>query len=165
MIAALLFGLGIALGFLVGIAADDALDLYRASRKERPHMRLDVEINPRKWFTRRRVLVAFGAFVVLVQFTVGVLLILTYTSTSRYTECSATWQEQFGRSYAARSQAATEVSAAIDRVVVAVDAQNRAETRTALDNYLEVRQDQDRARRLAPLPEPPDVLCGKPDTP
>lgn len=165
MIAAMIFGLGIALGFLIGIAADDALDLYRSSRKDRRAMRLDLELNPRKWFTRRRLLVAMGGFVVLTQFTVGVLLILTYTTTSRYTECSATWQEQFGRSYAARSEAATEVGVAIDRVVIAVDAGNRAEARNALDNYLDVRAEQDAARRRAPLPEPPDVLCGQPDAP
>lgn len=153
---ALIFGLGLCVGFLVGVATDDALDLYRSARKERP------PVNRPAWITRTRVLTAIFGAIVLVQFATGVLLISTYTKASSYTTCSARWQDEMSVAFRARAAVAAEASTALDRIIRAVAEDNDRAFRRALESYVKVRDRQDRQRQKNPLPEPPEALCGEP---
>lgn len=93
---------------------------------------------------------------------VGVLLILTRTQTERYAECTAEWQQQFSVAYLARSDAAAEVSEAMDEVLLAVSAEDQARFDRAVRNYVTLRANQEKERSENPLPPLPETLCGKP---
>lgn len=151
----LVFALGLLVGFLVGIVSGDALDLYRASRKDRP-------MSPSNTGWKRGLPVVALVVTVALNVVVGLLLILTRESTARYTECSADWQQQFGTAYRARLDASIDVGTAMDGVLMAVDSNDPSSFNTAVDRYVALRQAQDRERRANPLPPLPETLCGTP---
>lgn len=91
---------------------------------------------------------------------VGVLLIFTRASTEEYARCSAEWQQQFTVGYLARSDAAAEVSEAMDEVVTAVAAEDAAAFNVAVRKYVTLREKQNAERRKNPLPPLPKTLCG-----
>lgn len=153
-----IFTAGVLVGFPIGVMFDDALDLYRASRKEPP-----VTTKP----TWRTLLTWLLALVVLIQLGVGVLLIqtrLTATDTASnladYQECVSMWQQDFAAAYKARYTASLPVADALDEIVLAVSAGDRDRINVAIEEFLEVRDDQTVERRDNPLPPLPDQLCG-----
>lgn len=149
--------LGVGLGFTVGILWDDALIRFRNARKERklPTRRLTKP-------TYRQMLGGGLILVGVLQVIVGALLVLTYVRTAEYTECTASWQQQFGSAYAARIEASTEVSTAIDDIVTSVGAEDPTAFNVAVTKYLQVRAQQDKDRASNPYPELPQTLCGSP---
>lgn len=151
--------LGLAVGFLAGIACDDALDMWRDSRRGRSR---HTKGNPMRRPGFDTVIRTALVLIVVVNVFLGILLIQQRASSSDFTECVATYQRDFGRAYAARSDAANETSAALDRLVLAVAAEDRAKFRRALAAYVEQRERQDRERTGNPLPPLPTKLCGDP---
>lgn len=151
----LVFALGLLLGFLVGVVFGDALALYRSSRKVRP-------MKTPALHSRRALMIALIATVVL-NATVGVLLILTRESTADYTRCTATWQQQFGEAYQTRLDASVAVSGAMDDVVKAVASKDADAFRGAVERYVQIREQQDRERSRNPFPPLPETLCGSPE--
>lgn len=167
---------GVSVGFVAGVALDDAVDLWlhrfgRSTVKGSRMIRSTVtRINPR--------VVALWALIVgvAVNSVLGLLLIqqraVTQENTDRtrqlagqlvnLTTCLATYQRDFTDVYTARAAAAGDASRALDRLVFAVDAGDPDRFERALDNYVDVRGEQDAERADNPLPEPPTELCGVP---
>lgn len=145
-------------GFLSGVVYNDALDLYRAARKESdmPTSRIT-----------NRVLTA-GLYIALVlNFLLGVMLIqqrATVANTARdfasYSRCTADWQRDFYEATSARYNAAKAVSSAMDEVIKAVATKDTERFRVAITKYLAVREEQNSERRRSPLPPLPDKVCG-----
>lgn len=146
--------LGLVVGFLIGVVFDDALDLIRASRKER-------DMN-RRTRVGRGALAAALAVAVLMQVTVGVLLILTRNTSANYAECTGRWQQSFSEGYQARLSDSIPVQNALDDLIRAVAAQDRETFKAALARYVKLRDAQERGRKANPLPPLPETLCGKP---
>lgn len=143
--------LGLVVGFLSGIAFDDARDLYRASRKERPMT--PTRHSPWTRWLLSAVLVINGAM--------AGFLILQRADSAEFTACTGQWQEEFFTAYEARSESAAVKEIALDRVMAAVATSDRAEFREALDNYQKLRAEQVAARKANPLPPLPTRVCGE----
>lgn len=144
------FSLGLLVGFLVGVVLDDALNLYRASRKEAP---MDSG--------RRRISTGLTfalVVVVLIQAAVGVMLILTRKDASDYFRCSAQYDAQAAQSSSARLQVAEDVDSAMDDLIRAVASEDRQGFKDALSAYLKLRETQQQQR--SNLPPAPDEVCG-----
>ena len=163
MITALLIAslAGFLVGFLVGIVLDDALDLYRAARKERNMT------ESRSGFPRA--MTALLAIAVVANFLVGLLLIQTRAANqdtadklAAYTVCTNEWQQQFATAYRVRLAASRDVSEALDAIMIAVDKKDPEKFKAALNRYLTVRETQEVQRKKNPLPPLPDRLCGQP---
>ena len=112
---------------------------------------------------RRAVTLGITALAVTVTMNavVGFLLIVTRTQAEDYTECTAQWQQQFSVAYLARAHSAAEVSEAMDRVLLAVDSRSQSDFDGAVNNYVALREKQNRERTNNPLPPLPEDLCGK----
>ena len=112
---------------------------------------------------RRAVTLGISSLAVTVTMNavVGFLLIVTRTQAEDYTECTAQWQQQFSVAYLARTHSAAEVSEAMDRVLLAVDSQSQSDFDGAVNNYVALREKQNRERANNPLPPLPEDLCGK----
>jgi len=78
-----------------------------------------------------------------------------------FTHCTAEWQDDFLTAYEARSEAASAVSRAMDRVVQAVSDHDATGFRKAVRHYLSVRAQQNEERAKHPLPPLPSVRCGE----
>lgn len=155
---AMVGGLGLALGFLAGIALDDALDLWIASRRARTTRK-----EPRMHRPTTDTILRAGLILILVANTVlGVLLIQQRATSGNFAECVATYQRDFGRAYAARTTAAQKTSDALDRLVVAVARDDAKAFQRALDAYVVARETQQAERRRNPFPPVPTELCGDP---
>lgn len=148
------------LGVLAGVVLDDALDLYRASRKDRP-MRLHLP-------NGRTLLGAALVVAVLLQFAVGVMLIdarrdldNSVRRQSEFAACNVRWQQSFAAAYQARVRASADVTEALEQVVRAVDTQNPNRFREAVTTYIELRDRQDREVRRNQYPPLPAELCGE----
>lgn len=153
-------------GLLSGVVFRDALDIYRASRKERSMTSSRNKIG-------RGLIVALSVALVL-NFGLGLLLVqqrATGERTARegerlardlatYSNCTNKWQQDFATGYQARYDAAVLVSEAMDGVVGAVAAQDPEKFRAAIARYLKVREQQNADREKTPLPPLPDQLCG-----
>lgn len=164
----LLCVLSLGVGFLAGIALDDALDLYRASRKER---RMSQIGKPNS----RAILGVLLGFAVALQLGVGVLLIdarRDLADSERrnadiaerltvYTDCTTRWQQSFAAAYQARVESSTAASNALEKVVRAVDAQDSDRFRDSVDAYLLLRDRQIKDQQRNPYPPLPDELCGE----
>jgi len=105
--------------------------------------------------------IALGAAVLLLLVE-GLLLIKTRQETAACTKCTAQWQQQFSASYVARTEAAGEVSTAMDAVIKAVYTRDSGDFKKAISDYVQIRRDQDEARAKNPLPDPPGEVCGTP---
>lgn len=152
--------LAFCVGFACGVLLDDAWDLYREQLKE-THMRKLSIPRPRRPSFRQ--VAAFGlVLAVVMQLAVGAMLIFTRLATDQYARCTAQWQQQFGSAYAARIDASTEVSTAIDDIVTSVGAEDQTAFREAVTRYLAVRAQQDKDRAQNPYPPLPQALCGNP---
>lgn len=165
---ALLCALSLGVGFLAGIALDDALDLYRASRKERRMSKIEKP-------NSRALLGILLAVAVVLQLGVGLLLIdarRDLADSERrnadiaerlavYTDCTTRWQQSFAAAYQARIESSTAASDALEQVVRAVDAENPDRFRSAVDAYLLLRDRQISDQRRNPYPPLPDELCGE----
>lgn len=172
-------------GFLAGVTVDDAFDMLtaelrrrRATRKEHP-----MPDYPESARRIRAALLWALALAVAANAVLGVLLIVQRAATEDaardaedaqdqaanvatqlldLTTCIATYQREFRDAYAARSQAAEDTSHALDRVIFAVARDDGERFELALQDYIEIRRDQERDRRANPLPEQPQTLCGVP---
>jgi small ligand-binding sensory domain FIST len=113
---------------------------------------------------RRALIFAISALVVSLAANafVSVLLILTRSATENYAQCTAQWQQQFSVAYLARSDAAAEVSKAMDDIITAVAERDEDKLRVAVEHYVTLRETQEKERRENPLPPLPETLCGKP---
>lgn len=152
MTLALVAGLGLIVGFLAGIAFDDALDLYRASRKERT-------MSPTRNHTLNRWLLLV---VLVVNGVLGAVLIYQRAVSEDFTSCTATWQSDFAEAYTARSDAAADTQEALDELLAAVESGSRSEFRRELGEYQNLRDTQVAARTANPLPPLPERVCGEP---
>lgn len=143
--------LGLVVGFLAGIVWRDALDLYRASRKERRMPTHNHTVN--RWLLTL-VLVVNGA--------VGAFLIYQRAESAEFTRCTAEWQGDFYSAYQPRSQAVADTLEALDAVVASVAKRDQTEFDRALREYQQIRRDQVADRKANPLPELPADACGEP---
>lgn len=142
-------------GFLAGIALDDALDLYRHSRKAK---NMKANVHPPSGRTMWTIALAV---VVLAQILVGGLLIKTRIDNADYVSCTSKWQQDFASAYQARLTASTDASAALERVIRGVDSEDLGRIRVAVDEYLELRSEQVKSQQSNPYPALPDQLCGE----
>lgn len=142
--------LGLVVGFLAGVVFDDALDLYRASRKERPM--------PTRSHTLNRWLLVI---VLAINSLLAGFLIVQRAHTAEFTSCTAEWQSDFLAAYEVRSDAASDVQHALDALLDAVDDEDRARFAEALSSYQELRRNQIATRRATPLPPLPERVCGE----
>lgn len=141
---------GLVVGFLAGIVFDDAFDLYRSSRKERP-------MSPTRNHTLNRWLLTF---VLVVNAGLAAFLIYQRAESEDFTHCTSEWQGEFAQAYSARSNSAADTQNALDHLLDAVAASDRDRFRAALDNYQKLRRDQVADRKANPLPELPEQACG-----
>lgn len=142
-------GSGLVVGFLAGIVFDDALDLYRASRKER-------SMSPTRNHTLNRWLLTVA--IVANGVTAG-FLIYQRAESAEFTRCTAEWQTDFYEAYQPRSQAVANTLGALDDVVSSVAKRDRTEFDEALTNYQKLRRQQIADRKANPLPELPETAC------
>ena len=150
---ALLCTLSLLVGFLIGITLDDALALYRASRKDRHMSRVKVPA--------ARTILAIGLVIgVILQLGVGVFIIFERAARVGYAECNAQWQQKFAAAYSTRLVASSESSEALEAVVRSVRSNDRAKIDAAIDAYLVIRDRQVRQQERNPYPALPDELCG-----
>lgn len=148
-----IFALGLLVGFLAGIALDDAFDLYRASRKER-RMKTSKP-------TRGTILGVVLSIAVLLQLGVGVLIIVERAARQEYADCTTRWQQSFAAAYQSRIESSTAASDALEAVIRAVDAEQPDRFREAVDDYLLLRDRQIKDQKRNPYPPLPDELCGE----
>lgn len=138
-------------GFLAGIAFDDALDLYRSSRKERP-------VSPTRNHAINRWLLTF---VLVVNAGLAAFLIYQRADSANFTRCTSDWQSDFATVYKARSDAAADSQSALDDILAAVATESRDDFRASLNKYQQLRRDQIAERKANPLPELPEQVCGQ----
>lgn len=144
-------GLGLLVGFLAGVAFRDALDLYRASRKER-HM-------PTRNHTLNRWILTG---VLLVNAVIGGTLIYQRAVSSDFTRCTAEWQTDFLAVYRARSDAAADTQEALDELLEQVKSGDQTGFQRELGQYQKLRARQIAKREAKPLPPLPERVCGEP---
>lgn len=145
-----------AVGVMVGVVLIDALELIQAARKEKPVSPVPTESRRERIMWRTLLIAAIA-----LQVVVGVMLIVTRDSAEEYARCTASWQQQFAQGYGVRAEAAAEVGKAIDDILLAANAGDRAAMRTAVDRYVDLRKSQDADRAKNPLPPLPESICGK----
>lgn len=145
-------GLGLVVGFLAGVAFDDALDLYRSSRKERP-MSPTRNHNLNRWLL---------LMVLLVNAIVGGALIYQRAVSAEFTSCTAQWQSDFATVYRARSDAVASTQGALDELLEEVRAGDQTGFQRELRQYQKLRAAQVAERKANPLPPLPERVCGEP---
>lgn len=143
-------GSGLVIGFLAGVVFDDALDLYRSSRKERP-------MSPTRNHTLNRWLLTVA--IVANGVTAG-FLIYQRAESAEFTRCTAEWQTDFYQAYQPRSQSVANTLVALDGVMASVAKRDQTEFDAALENYQKLRRQQIADRKANPLPELPETACG-----
>lgn len=141
---------GLVIGFLAGIVFDDALDLYRSSRKERP-------VSPTRNHTLNRWLLTIA---IIANGATAGFLIYQRAESADFTRCTAEWQSDFYGAYQPRSQAVADTLAALDDVVSSVAKRDQTEFDKALTRYQRIRRQQVADRKANPLPELPESACG-----
>lgn len=155
MTAALLFALGLVLGFAVGFAGRGALEALSSSWKD----------NRMNQHSKVPVVSVVGVIALVLTLAlnsvVGVLLMTTRQSTERYSHCTADWQQEFAAAYQARLAASVAVDKELDRVIRAVYAQDRAAFSRAVQAYIRTRDQQGEERVKNPLPPLPERVCGQ----
>lgn len=157
----LIFALGLFVGFLAGVVLDDALDLYRASRKERRMTkppRRSAASRVARWEGLTPALLALA---VLLQLAVGVVMIVERSNRAEYDACTTRWQQDFAAAYQARIASSTEAANALEQVIRAVGAEDPARFRVSIAEYLRLRDTQIRDQKKNPYPPLPDELCGE----
>lgn len=150
---AMVGSLGLLVGFLIGFAARDAIDLIRHPRKETPM--------PGSSQRTRRVLYVGLAISLILNVATGILVGVTLTSTNAYSRCSAEWQQDFSVAYKARVSARASVDNALDKVVTAVALEDPRLFRRAVARYIRLRDQQIKKQERNPLPALPQTTCGK----
>lgn len=143
--------LGLVVGFLAGVAFDDALDLYRSSRKERT-------MSPTRNHTVNRWLLTL---VLVVNAGIGGFLIYQRAASEQFTRCTSQWQSDFYAAYVPRSQAFADTLSALDDVVSSTADRDQQKFNRALEHYQDVRRAQVADRKANPLPELPEKSCGE----
>lgn len=150
MLHVLVAASGLVVGFLAGVVFDDAFDLYRSSRKERP-------MSPTRSHALNRWLLTIA--IVANGVTAG-FLIYQRAESAEFTRCTAEWQTDFYNAYQPRSQSVADTLLALDDVVSSVAKQDREEFSKALNKYQRLRRQQIADRKANPLPELPEDACG-----
>lgn len=107
-----------------------------------------------------KVVAAFLIVMGLVQIALAVGLLEQRHHSAEFTRCTAAWQAEFLSAYSARVHAGQRVSNAVDRIVQAVESQNRHASHLAIQHYLNVRDHQEKAWTAHPLPPLPAKQCG-----
>lgn len=92
----------------------------------------------------------------------GVTLIHDRDDLHQFVTCVAQYEQANAAAMKARSDAAVEVSMAMDRIVNAVYKSDAKKFKKAIRHYVKVRAAQDKSRIENPPPEPPKKLCGVP---
>lgn len=151
----LVFALGLLVGVLIGVVIRDAIDLLRSSRKDKPMRKL------RELWSGHIVVIAF-VLVLVANFGLGVLLVVSRDSATKYATCVAQWQQDFGSAYKARYHSSVQVGNAMDRVLKAVADQDADKFKAAVAHYNGLRDKQITARAKNPLPKLPATVCGPP---
>lgn len=156
---ALLFVLALLVGFLTGVVFRDALDLL-----VNPHITDSGSTAMRrtaKWI-RENVLTLAVVAAMVMNGVLGAVLIQGRDDLRRFVGCVAQYEHDKDASTKVRSDAAAEVSAAMDEVVQAVYAQDSQRFQSAIEAYVKVRAKQEKSRAENPPPEPPRQICGVP---
>lgn len=151
----LIFALGLTVGFVAGVVLDDAFDLYLASRKERRMNKTARGFASSKVITTGLLILA-----VVLQLVVGVVMIVERGNRQEYDACTTRYQQEFAAAYQARITSSTEAANALEQVVRAVGAEDSAQFRLAVSEYLRLRDQQIRDQKKNPYPPLPDELCG-----
>lgn len=159
MSAVLVFVLGLLVGVLAGIAMRDAVELWRASRKDKPMP----NSSPAAAVLAYRTLIALLSVAFVANAVTAVLLLTTRASATKYAECTAHWQQSWARAYEARYEPAVRASRALDRVIRSVADHDADEFHAAIAHYQHVRDEQNKARASHPLPPLPASVCGPPN--
>lgn len=159
-------------GIAVGVVLDDAWELVRPRKKEHdvvnaaPLTEDNANASQKAGFSTNTLGVLLIVCCLALAIAAGALL-LTRASTEKYSRCTADWQQKFSTAYIARSDAASEVSKAVDDVMISVaaldstDQKTVIEFRASLQRYLKIRSEQDKERTTNPLPPLPAILCGE----
>lgn len=143
-------GLGLVVGFLAGVAFDDALELYRSSRKDRTMPTRNHTVN--RWLL---------TLVLVVNATIGGVLIYQRAVAEEFTRCTSEWQSDFYAAYVPRSRAFADTLEALDDVVSSTADRDQEQFDKALRHYQDVRRQQVADRKATPLPELPENACGE----
>jgi hypothetical protein len=152
----LLVGLGgLATGIVVGVVLDDALELMRDSRRAPEHAR-----RAAGWLVNNIMFIGL-LLVVILQATVGILLLTTKADLSQTVRCQAAYNQQFSQTYRTRVAAAEQVRRRQFQVFLVVtqarDAPPSSEQEferrfeRALDDYIEAEQNYQKLN-IPPLP-------------
>lgn len=142
---------GLVVGFLAGVVFDDALDLYRASRKER-------RMSPTQNHVLNRWLLIL---VLVVNASLAAFLIYQRADSEGFTRCTSQWQTDFVKAYSSRSNAAADTQESLDALLDAVASSDRDKFAKALADYQDLRRDQIATRKAKPLPALPETVCGQ----
>lgn len=152
----LIFTLGLAVGFLIGVTTRDAFDLIKPSRPARRKESLVLSTPAHRRITLLLVVT------LLANMLVGVLLIITRKSAEDYSKCSAAWQQAFATGYQARYDAARAVDLSIDKILRSLVAGDDEQAKRDGVAYVALRDRQIREQAKNPLPPLPEGVCGKP---
>lgn len=109
-----------------------------------------------------RLIVAAFVLVLVANFGLGVMLVVTRHSAMTYARCVAQWQQDFSVGYKARYHSSVQVGNAMDDVLAAVGEQDGDKFKAAVTNYNTLRDEQKAARVKNPLPPLPAAVCGPP---
>lgn len=160
---ALLFALALLVGFLTGVVFRDALDLLidppdppTTTHSGSTAMRRTV-----KWI-RENILTLAVVAAMIMNGVLGAVLIQGRDDLRQFVGCVAQYEHDKDASTKVRSDAAAEVSGAMDEVVQAVYAQDPDRFNAAISAYVKVRAKQEKSRAENPPPEPPKQICGRP---
>lgn len=148
-------------GFIFGMEADDLIDqpIGKEGRTVKDRLNRLRETPGRA----RRTPLSYWLLgvLLLVNAVNGIGLITTRLSTSDLAECVAAYNQQFSQAYQARFDSAATASKALDRLVIAVAANNRTEFKASIDAYVTARQAAIADQKANPYPELPDTFCGE----
>lgn len=88
-------------------------------------------------------------------------LIYQRADSAGFTRCTAEWQTDFVEAYRARADASADTQDALDDLLTAVERGDRDGFRTELEQYQQLRHQQNTTRKAKPLPPLPERVCGE----
>lgn len=161
---ALLFALAVLVGFLAGVAFRDALDLLLAGPAPAGSIHSHSGRTMRRTLSwiRDNVLTLAVVAAMVMNAALGVILIQGRDDLHKFIGCIAQYEHDKDASTKVRSDAAADVSDAMDRVVNAVYRQDARKFKRAIRHYVTVRAAQEKSRAENPPPDPPSQICGRP---
>lgn len=143
-------------GVLVGRELDDFVSAVMSRRRSKMS-----ETTVKKQRSPDRLLLTLLMVCVLANAVIGALLIKTRADTGHLTECVAAYNQQFSQAYLARATASQAATDSLDRLLLAVAKQDRAEFQKALNDYNKLRADYKAQITKSPLPALPEDYCSE----